>query len=114
MKPVPIVLGAVVVALSLVVAVVLYGRYGPGEVRSGLLSFEVVSDSTVRIRFEVVKDPAQTAVCTVRARDREGTEAGVALVRVEPAAEGRTRVSYDLATRLRATSGELIGCSPAS
>lgn len=114
MKPVPLVLGALVVAASLAVAVLLYGRFGPGEVQSTLLGYEVVSDSTVRVRFQVDKDPAATVLCTVRARERSGAEAGVALVRVGPAPDGRVEKTYDLVTRARANSGEVLGCSPES
>lgn len=81
-------------------------------VSAGLRGYDVVSDSAVRIRFEVHKAPLAQAVCTLRARDASGLETGREAVTVGPRSDSRriTEVSYDLSTRARAVTGELVGC----
>lgn len=112
MQPVPLVLGGVVVAASLAVAVVLYDRFGVGEIGYGARSFSVASDDLVRVTFEVRRaDPGAPALCTVRARGVTGEEVGKALVRIEPAREQTVIRTHDLATTARATTGEVAGCS---
>lgn len=108
----PVLLGVAGALVGLVVAVLLFRSYGVGEVRSGARGFVVESDRLVRITFEVDKDPGATALCTVRSRDRTGSEVGNALVRVGPSVERRQVVTYDLPTTGRANTGELAGCSP--
>jgi len=112
----PVVVGAIAALVGLAVAVLLYRGYGATEVGFGPRGFAVTSDSSVRVEFEVVKEPARTALCTVRARDRTGAEVGTALVRVGPAAGRGQVVRYDLATTGRANTGEITGCllEPAS
>lgn len=98
------------VALAALLALALHKSLP--AVSAGLRGYDVVSDSTVRIRFEVHKAPLAEAVCTVRARDRSGLETGRGNVTVGPRADSRriTEVSYDLMTRARAVTGELVGC----
>ena len=110
-QPVVLVLGGLTVAASLGAAVVLYQRYGDPDVQSGTRGYVVESDALVRVEFEVAKDPGATALCTVRAQDRTGAEAGVALVRVGPADTRRVVVVHPLPTTSRATTGEVTGCS---
>jgi hypothetical protein len=101
-------LGALV---GLVLAVVLYRTFGAGEVQYGPRGYVVESDTLVQVEFEVVKDPAATAVCAVRSRGGDGSEVGSALVRVGPAPERRQVVTHPLPTTARAVSGEITGCS---
>ena len=111
MRPAVLVLGGLTVAASLGAAVLLYQRYGDPDVQSGTRGYVVASDTLVTVEFEVAKDPAATALCTVRAQDRTGADAGVALVRVGPSAERRVVVAHPLQTTSRATTGEVTGCS---
>ncbi len=108
----PLVLGALAALVGLFVAVVYFRAFGAPEVGSGLRTYDVRSDTSVQVSFEVRKDPAQTAVCTLRARSATGAEVGQALVRVGPADARSTVVSYDLATTGRATLAEVTGCVP--
>jgi hypothetical protein len=111
-RPVTVVLGGVAVLVSLVVAVVLYRAFGDSpDVGFGPRGYTVQSDRLVEVVFEVVKDPGRTALCTVRSRDREGSEVGNALVRVGPAAKRRTVVTYDLTTSARGATGEITSCT---
>ncbi len=111
MRRTPLVLGTLVALAMVAVAWLFYRAFGQGGgVQYGVRSYVVASDSRVRVEFEVAKDPARTAVCTVRARDRTGAEAGSAQVTVGPAAGRSTIVSYDLTTTSRAATGEVTGC----
>ena len=110
-QPVVLVLGGLTVAASLGAAVVLYQRYGDPDVQSGTRGYVVESDTLVRVEFEVAKDPAASAVCELRARDRSGAEAGTALVPVGPSADRRTTVVHVVPTTARAVLGEVTGCS---
>ena len=103
-------LGGLVAALSLGLAIVLFNAFGDGGTRATVRSFEVLSDTAIRVDFEVVKAAGDTVVCTVRARDASGSETGFALVRVGPADDDTVLVSHELPTRNRANTGELIGC----
>ena len=111
MRRAPLVVGVAGALVGLVVAVLLFRAYGSSDVGYGPRGFEVVSDRLVRVEFEVVKDPAATALCTVRSRDRTGAEVGIALVRVGPAEDRRQVVTHPLPTTARAATGEVTGCS---
>ena len=112
-SPVVLALGGLTAAASLGAAVLLYQRYGDPDVQSGTRGYVVESDALVRVEFEVAQDPGATALCTVRAQDPTGAEAGLALVRVGPAATRRVVVVHPLPTTSRATAAEVTGCSPA-
>jgi len=113
-RPAVLLLGGLTVAASLGAAVVLFQRYGNPDVQSGTRGYVVASDALVTVEFEVAKDPAATALCSVRAQDATGADAGVALVRVGPSAERRVVVVHPLTTTSRATTGEVTGCSLAA
>ena len=72
--------------------------------------FDATSDGTVRVDWEVAREPGTTVECQVRARGADGTEVGNELVRVPPAAGRRTVVSHDLTTAARAVTGEVRSC----
>jgi hypothetical protein len=110
-RPVTFVLGGLAVLVSLGVAIVLYRAYGQAEVGFGPRGYTVESDALVRVVFDVDKPAGATALCTVRARDRFGEEAGSALVTVGPSARRQQTVTYDLATRARANTGEITDCT---
>jgi len=104
--------GAIVALVAVGALLALALHKSRPAVAAGVTGFTVVSDSAVQVRFEVHKAPLAEAVCTVRARDRSGLEAGREEVTVGPRRDSRrvTSVTHDLATRSRAVSGELVGC----
>ena len=102
---------AVAAVVGLAVAVLLFRGYGPGGVAYESRGYTVESDALVRVEFEVAKDPAAAAVCSVRAQDRTGAEVGNALVRIGPSPQSRQVVTHDLPTTARAVTGEVTGCS---
>lgn len=106
-----------VVALStggllLLAAVAYVALQRAPEARGTVRSFEVRSQTSVRVVFTVDRPPGSAAECLVRSRAPDGLEVGRALVPVpqSPDGEGRVLVTYDLVTQRRATTGEVTGC----
>ncbi len=112
-----VLLGGMFVALVVSIVLAFYNRFATDEVRLQEIGFSVLSDDAVRVEFAVTftasAPPDATAFCTVRARNRVGSEIGRELVEVGPAAAGSARVvvAHVLATTDRAVTGEVDGCS---
>ena len=105
---VAVVFGALLVAL----AYVAFNRFSNGRVRYAVLSYRVVSDTSVQVSFEVRKRPASSVVCRVRALDRAGSEVGSEQVRVGPADTEAVTIVQTLTTTRRAATGDVVGCLP--
>ena len=104
-------LTAVVVLVLLVLAITSYRNIGSPPIQGKQVAFEVLDDSSVRIRFEVRRDdPSRPADCVVRARSEDGSEAGRKEVLIRPS-EGMTIQETVLRTSSRATTGEVFGCT---
>ncbi len=106
------IVGGIAAGVALAALLTLAVHRSAPAVAAQVTGYDVLSDTTVRIRFEVRKAPLVEAVCVVRARNRSGMEAGRAEVTVgaRPDAGRTTEVRYDLPTRSRAVTGELAGC----
>jgi Domain of unknown function (DUF4307) len=104
-----------VVAVGLGLSWQMYRNYAADRITSQVTAFSIVSDSAVKLSFQVVKDPGQRATCIVRARSRDGREVGRAEVPVPAGASGEKTVlvTYTLATSKRAVAPEVYGCAPA-
>jgi hypothetical protein len=87
----------------------LYSRYYEGRLDAQLIGYDVTSDSSVRVTFEVVPD-GRRGECRVRARDRSGGEAGSRLVEVTPSDARTQTLTVEVPTQRRAVNGELVGC----
>ena len=107
---VPALLALLVVAATAALAVRLYQQYGTATYEPRLISYSDVTDTSVRVRFEVRKPDGDAATCRVRARARDGEEVGLAEVDV-PTGEVVV-VMYVLATSRRAFHVEVPGCGP--
>lgn len=103
---------AAAAALALAVGWAAYISFGPGRDRVTFqdIGWSVPSQDRVEVRFEVQKDPAATAVCTVRALNRGFTEVGIADVTVGPAARRATTVTAVVPTTEQAVSGNVKAC----
>ena len=99
--------GGLVVLLLVVVA---FQRFGPSGAHGRLLSYEVVDDRTVVIRFEVTTDPGTTATCLVQALDRDRSEVGFEEVRVGPSRQDKVVETRTLVTSRRAVAAKLVTC----
>ncbi len=100
-------LGAGLVALT---AWIGWGIASSG-VSAVAIGFGDITDASVRIRFEVVKDADARVVCTVRAVDRDRVTVGSSEVVLEPPRYGeRALVAVVVETSRRPGSAELVGC----
>jgi hypothetical protein len=98
------------------IAVKLYRQYALAPYQVTVLSVTDIGDHQVTVTFEVRKPAGESALCTVRARNRAGAEVGRAEVQVPAGAaeETRSRVTYTLRTTERPVTGEVPGCGPAT
>ncbi len=108
-----VVLGTLFVALLAAIVYAFAVRFDEPDVRFREVGFAALSDTVVRVDFEVTKAPGATAFCTVRAREADGSETGRELVEIGPGEGGErsVRVSHRLTTIDRAVTGEVDGCS---
>jgi hypothetical protein len=93
--------------VGLLLAVVLYQRYGAPDYRPQVVNFQTAGDH-VTMRFQVHKPSGDPVTCHVRARNRDGIEVGAADVAV-PAGKTVT-VTYTLATSGPPVSAEVPAC----
>ncbi|MEU2546341.1 DUF4307 domain-containing protein [Streptomyces roseolus] len=84
---------------------------GGSRISAEMIKFDVVSDSEVQVHLEVRKDEGVEGVCTLRSRSEDGAEVARKDVVVDEPA-GRVDRVYSLRTTARATSAELLGCTP--
>ncbi|MEU9856676.1 DUF4307 domain-containing protein [Streptomyces sp. NPDC047974] len=84
---------------------------GANRISAEMIKFDVVSDSEVQVHLEVRKDQGVEGVCTLRSRSEDGAEVARKDVVVDEP-EGRVDRVYSLRTTARATSAELLGCTP--
>jgi Domain of unknown function (DUF4307) len=108
-----VLLGALFLGLLVALAFLLYSRWGTPDVPVRPRGFEVLSDTAVRVEFEVTPTAGGEAWCLVRSRGEQGQEVGRVFVRV-PAADdgGVVRVDHVLTTSARAVTGEVPRCLP--
>lgn len=99
------------IALGLLLWIALH--YSNPSVRGTLLGYEVTSDRSVEVRFEVWRKPGVTAQCVVRARNAEGVEVGSRVITIPPG-ERQVVLTEVLETRARAISGEFLRCDEAA
>jgi hypothetical protein len=99
----------VVAVAALAGGYALYSRHQAGRLDAELTSYDVRSDTLVRITFQVVTG-RHDGECALRAIDRAGDETGLQVVQVHPVRQRSQEVTVDVPTRLRAVSGQLVGC----
>ncbi|MER6755086.1 DUF4307 domain-containing protein [Micromonospora echinofusca] len=103
---------AMVIVMTLV-AVRLYRQYGDPNYDAEVITYTGITDSQVLVDFRVTVPEGASAVCLVRARDRDGAEVGREEVTVT-ARPGQRHVSaqHRLATTARPFIGEVLRCRP--
>ena len=111
----PIVFGAVVVAVSLLLALRLYGQYGDPDYDARIVGWTDVTPAAMTIEFTVRVPEGGAATCVLRARSYDGAEVGRRTVTLAAAPgattiEGRERVT----TSARASHGDVVRCQPAA
>ncbi|WP_030236618.1 DUF4307 domain-containing protein [Streptomyces sp. NRRL S-350] len=108
------VVGAVCGVLGLGVVAWLGGSYLLREtkINGSVPTFQVLSDSEVRLHLTVSKSDGQAGTCTVRSQGDDHAVVGVADFPV-PAAGSSYDAVVTLRTTSRGTTAELLGCTPA-
>jgi hypothetical protein len=81
------------------------------DVRWSDVGFVIVGDSAVQVTYDVGKDPAATAVCSLRALDRHKTAVGVAEVSIGPTQHRVTRRTDTIRTSAQAVTGTVRECT---
>lgn len=85
--------------------------YITGQDLSGrVITWDAVSDHTVRVHLEVLKDADATGVCTLRSQSEDGAEVGRKDVTVDRRTE-QVDTEVTLRTTKRATTAVLVGCT---
>ncbi len=108
----PALVGVCVVAAGVAVAYLGYQRFGPKDITGEQVSYVVVDDSTLSIKFTVTRDdPSRAAVCIVRAKSKDGDEAGRREVYIAPSTSGTVVVESTLRTSKPPAVGDVYGCS---
>ena len=80
------------------------------DVRWSDVGFVIVGDTAVQVTYDVGKDPAATAVCSLRALDRHKTAVGVAEVTIGPTERRVTRRTDTVRTSAQAVTGTVREC----
>lgn len=108
-----IALVALVLLVGLGVAYYAYTKFSVKPVEGSQLSFDIVDESTMSIRFSVTREnPEQPAVCIVRARSRDGSETGRREVYIPPESSSTTvELTIDVTTSSPPAVGDVYGCS---
>ncbi|MEU4378892.1 DUF4307 domain-containing protein [Micromonospora echinofusca] len=108
-----VLLAVAMVAVMTLVAVRLYRQYGDPNYDAEVITYTGITDSQVLVDFRVTVPEGGSAVCLVRARDRDGAEVGREEVTVT-ARPGQRHVStqHRLTTTARPFIGEVMRCRP--
>ncbi len=108
-----VLLTALLLAVVAAVGAYVWDRFGGEQVRGQVRTFEVRSDREVVMELEVAKTSGARAYCVIRARGADGLEVGrdIAVLDAEGTADQVARGAYVLATRARAVTAELAGCT---
>ncbi len=108
-----VLLTALLLAVVAAVGAYVWDRFGGEQVRGQVRTFEVRSDREVVMELEVAKTSGARAYCVIRARGADGLEVGrdIAVLDAEGTDDQVARGTYVLATRARAVTAELAGCT---
>jgi Domain of unknown function (DUF4307) len=84
---------------------------GSGSANGEDIGFDVVSDSTVQVTFDVTKPKDKSATCTVQALDKGFAVVGTVQVQIGPSKQSVVRRTTTVHTTNRATTGRVDTCS---
>jgi Domain of unknown function (DUF4307) len=100
-----------VVALTAVVSIIAWPASNP-SISSAVVGYTVVSNTQVKVEFEVVKPAAEAAVCTIQAVDINGAVVGTRNVPIpaDPGGPKSVTLTEPLQTSAHAIDGEVTEC----
>ncbi|MGZ6793333.1 MAG: DUF4307 domain-containing protein [Mycobacteriales bacterium] len=110
-RPVLLALASLGVLALLAFAYFGYSRFSTGRTGFGLLGYQVLSDTSAEVTFEVDKPLTDTVVCAVVARDRDQVTVGTQDVTVGPGDRDPAQVTTRLTTTARAATVDVTSCS---
>ncbi|MFE9402750.1 DUF4307 domain-containing protein [Streptomyces sp. NPDC006530] len=100
---------ALAAALLGVIAWIGFDYVGGQSLSAQVIKFKVVSDTSVEVHLEVVKDKNAKGTCTLRAQQTSGDDVGRADFRFDEPVKQIDRV-VTITTTSRATAADLVGC----
>jgi hypothetical protein len=110
----PLVVLVLVLAVSVLLSVRLYQRYGQTDYQGQIVGWEEPTDTRIVVEFTVRVPAGGAAQCVLRARDYNGNEVGRSTVTVRAGQRATTIDAKEpVTTRNRAAVGDVLGCQPA-
>ncbi|WP_028477723.1 DUF4307 domain-containing protein [Nocardia sp. CNY236] len=107
-----LVLGGLVVLAGVGIAYLGFQKFGPQDIEAKQLSYTLVDESTIDIRFKVTRaDPSRPVVCFIRAMSRDATEVGRREVLIAPSSSGTVELTTTVRASERPAAGSVYGCS---
>lgn len=102
---------ALVIAVALGLAVLVYQRFEGVAVEGSTAAFVVLDDETVSVTISVTRrDPARPVVCIVRARSYDGAETGRREIVIGPSEAKTVQLTTTVKTYTRSVMGDVYGC----
>ena len=106
-----IVLTIGVILLGLAVAWLAYNKFEAKDIKSEVLQYSIVDESTIALSFTVTREePSEAAVCIVRSRSRDGSETGRREVVVQPSEHGTVQIDTQITTTQPPAIADIYGC----
>jgi hypothetical protein len=106
-----IVLTIGVVLLGLAIAWLAYNRFAVKDIKSEMIQYSIVDDSTIALSFTVTREePTEAALCIVRSRSRDGSETGRREVVVQPSEHGTVQIDTQITTTQPPAVADIYGC----
>ncbi|MGC0362864.1 hypothetical protein ABH922_000848 [Rhodococcus sp. 27YEA15] len=106
------VLTALVIVVGGGIAYYAYEKFAVKDIDTETISFDIVNDATVKIRFTVTRDDSEKeAVCIVRARSKDGSETGRREVYVAPSPHQTLEFNAEIKTSQPPGMADVYGCS---
>ena len=108
---VAIVLGVLVVAAGIAVAVIGYQRLGTSDVSGSLAGYQVIDSETASVTISVTRsDPSRPVDCIVRVRAKDGGETGRREVLVPPSTAATVQVTTTVKSARPPAMADIYGC----
>jgi hypothetical protein len=110
-RRVGVVLGVLVVAAGIAVAVIGYQRLGTSDVSGSLAGYQVIDSETASVTISVTRsDPSRPVDCIVRVRSKDGSETGRREVLVPPSAAATIQVTTTVKSSRPPAMADIYGC----
>jgi hypothetical protein len=110
-RRVVIALTGLVLAVSIVIAVIGYQRLGTGAVSGTMAGYQVIDNETASVTISVTRsDPSRPVDCIVRVRAKDGSETGRREVLVLPSTQGTVQVTTTLKSSKPPVMADVYGC----